>query len=37
MNEYKIKYLNTEGEESGGCGLVQGGGLMNRQYFIIIC
>ncbi len=21
MNEYKIKYLDTEGEESGGCGL----------------
>ena len=21
MNEYKAKYLDTEGEESGGCGL----------------
>ncbi len=24
MNEYKTKYLDTEGEESGRCGLVQG-------------
>ena len=26
MNEYKTKYLDTEGEESGGCGIDQGVG-----------
>ncbi len=43
MNEYKTKYLDTEGEESGRCGLVQGWAdeeavlCLYNNYYVLEC